>query len=137
MFFRLIVRLLCPALLAAAPLQGVERNGWPFFVRQEKPDGTVESAEYLVPFLFQKTRADGAALQGFRPVYLHVKEDGRETTMLFYPFFTWQKEAGYRNFSFFQLINYRRQTEPDSQTTNRSFDVWPGSFSRDTGDPAE
>src|SRR5258708_9623677 len=98
MFFRLIVRLLCPALLAAAPLQGVERNGWPFFVRQEKPDGTVESAEYLVPFLFQKARADGATLQGFRPVSLPVKEDGRETTTPFYPLFALQNESGSRTF---------------------------------------
>lgn len=118
-------------------MHGKERNGWPLFIRQEKADGTTESAEYLVPFLFQKTRADGATLRGFRPVYLQVKESGRETTMLFYPFFTWQKEADYRSFSFFQLINYSRQTEPDSQVTNRNFDVWPVYFSRETGDPAE
>lgn len=136
MFFRLIIRLLCPALLAAAPLQGVERNGWPFFVRQEKPDGTVESAEYLVPFLFRKISSDGVEMEGFRPFLLRTREGPRESTMLFYPFFTWQREEGYRSFSFFQLINIRRETEPANQTV-RSFDVWPFYFSRDTGDPVE
>lgn len=136
MFSRLLVRLLCPALLAVAPLHSEERNSWPLFVRPEKPDGTIKSSEYLVPFLFQKIHADGASVQGFRPVYLHVRECGRETTMLFYPLFTWQKEAGYRYFSFPQLINYRRQTERHRQTI-RDFDVWPFYFSRERGDPDE
>jgi hypothetical protein len=95
----------------------------------------VESAEYLGPLFFKKPRADGAQMKGFRPFYLNVLEGARETNTLFYPFFTWQKEADYRYFSFFELINFRRQTDSDQQTI-RNFDVWPFYFSRDSGDAA-
>lgn len=136
MFPRLIVRLICAALVTAAALRGEEMNAWPFSIRQVKPDRTIESAEYLVPFLFRKTHAAGAELKGFRPFYLHTKEGLKESTMLFYPFFTWQRNSDYRSFSFFQLINVGRQNEPGSPTIHR-FDVWPFYFSRDTGEPAE
>jgi len=122
--------------VAVVAVHGEEVNGWPLSVRQVNPDGTTESGEYLVPFLFRKARADGVEVEGFRPFLLRSREGPRETTMLLYPFFTWQREEGYRSFSFFQLINVRRETEPDNQTLH-AFDVWPFYFSRDTGEPGE
>lgn len=136
MIFRPIVRLLCPALLAAASLHGAEQNEHPAPVQSGPPGGAAESAENHVPFRIHQTRADGATLSGFRPFYLHVREGDRETSRLFYPFITWQKETDFRYFSFFQLINYRRQTGPDSPAI-RNFDVWPVYFSHETGDPHE
>jgi hypothetical protein len=134
MFSRLRVRLIFAALITATPLFGEERNIWPFAVQQIKPDQTVESAEYVGPLFFEKSRTDGAHFKGFRPLYLQIQEGNRETTAFLYPFFTWQKEADYRYFTFFELINFRRQTDSDQQTI-RNFDVWPFYFSRDSGDP--
>ena len=136
MFFRLTGPLMLAALVASHPLRGTERNGWPLFVQQMNPDGTVESGEYLGPLLFNQTRADGARLNGFRPFYLHTQAGRQATTHLLYPLFTWQKEGGDRSFGFFELINFRRQTDP-VQPTVRTFDVWPFYFSRDTGRPAD
>ena len=135
-FSRLTVWLVFAALLAAVLAPAKERNGWPLFVQQVRADGTVESGEYLGPLLFTKTDPDGTRLNGFRPFYLHTVENEKETSYLFYPFFTWQQEADYRHFSFFQLINFSRQPEPGNQAT-RSFDIWPFYFSRDTGEPAD
>jgi len=135
MFSRLLVRALCAALIFATTLRGEEeQNVWPFAVKQMKSDGSVESAEYLGPLLFKKARADGAEMKGFRPFYLHVQQGAKETDHLLYPFFTWQKDGDYRYFTFFNLINFRRQTDHDQQTF-RNLDVWPFYFSRDTGNP--
>ena len=134
MFSRLLVRLLCAAFITSTALFGGERNVWPFAVEQITTGGTVKSGEYLGPLLFKRSRSDGADLKGFRPFYLQIRQDQRETNTFLYPFFTWQKEADYRNFSFFELINFRRQTDSD-QHTIRNFDVWPFYFSRDSGDP--
>jgi hypothetical protein len=137
MFSGLPVRLLFAALLIATSLSGEERNGWPFAVRQLRPDGTVESAEYVGPLFFEKTRADGAEVKGLRPLYLKTVEGPRETSNWLYPFFTWQKEGDYRYFSFFELINFRRQSGSGSDpSTVRNFDVWPFYFSRESGEPA-
>jgi hypothetical protein len=136
MFSRLPVWLVFVSLIATIPARAKESNGWPLFVQQLNADGTVASGEYLGPLLFQKTDHDGTQTRGFRPFYLHTVEGEKETTQLFYPFFTWQKEADYRHFSFFQLINFSRQPEPGDQVT-RSFDIWPFYFSRDTGKPAD
>ena len=92
------------------------------------------SGEYLGPLFFHKTDAEGTKFSGFRPFLLLSDEGPLHTTRLFYPLFTWQQEGDYRSFSFFQLVNARRQTGLDNQAT-RNFDAWPFYFSRDTGVP--
>ncbi len=134
MFSRLLVRALCAAFIFATGLRGEEQNVWPFAVQQKNPDGIVDSEEYVGPLLFKKTRPDGTQVKGFRPFYLHTQQGAKETDNFLYPLFTWQKEGDYRYFTFFELINFRRQTDNNQQTT-RNFDVWPFYFSRDTGDP--
>jgi hypothetical protein len=136
MFSRLPVWLIPAALLAAMPLHAGEQNVWPFAVRQVKLDGATESGEYLVPFLFRQARPEGVESEGFRPFFLRTREGPRESTMLLYPFFTWQRDEGYRSFSFFQLVNVRRETGPDHQPV-RHLDVWPFYFSRRSGEPGE
>ena len=135
MLSRLLVRPLCAALLITSCLCGEERNAWPLAVRQVTTEGITEAGEYLGPFFFQKKTADNAFVQGFRPFYLRKKKDVHETSTLLYPFFTWDKDGDYRNFSFFNLVNFRRQTDADLKTI-QNFDAWPFYFSRDTGDPA-
>jgi len=134
MFSGLLVRPLIVVVLIATSLRGEERNVWPFSVRQIDSNGKVESGEYAGPLFFHKLRADGSQVKGFRPFYLRINEGKRETSALFYPFFTWQKEEDYRYFTFFELINFRRQTDADAQTI-RNLDVWPFYFSRDAGEP--
>lgn len=136
MFSRLIVWLVLAALVALVPLPGREKNGWPFYVEQMNPDGTLASGEYAVPFGFVANGADGTRWTGIRPVYGHVRAGPRETTYLFYPLFMWQRDGDDRSFSFFQLVNFGRLTDPGEGTV-RNFDVWPFYFSRESGDPAE
>lgn len=124
------------ALVAAAPLPARERNGWPLWVEQTDPAGTVQSGEYLGPLFFRKTQTDGSQVEGARPFFLHTVAGQKETNLLFYPLFTWQREGDWRNFSFFQLVNIQRETDADRRTT-RNFDVWPFYFSRDNGEPAD
>ena len=134
MFSRLPVRLIAAALLAGVVLRAEERNKWPVSVQQVAADGQVTSSEYLGPLFFQHAAVEGVTHEGFRPFYLKTVEGERHTKMFLYPFFTWQTEGSYRSFSFFQLVNARRETDTDNQTT-RGFDVWPFYFSRDTGVP--
>lgn len=135
MFCSFPVRRIFAVFLIVATTHGEERNVWPFAVEQIKRDGSVESGEYVGPLFFHQTRADGAKFEGFRPFHLKMTEGTRETNTLLYPFFTWQKEADYRYFTFFNLINSRQRTDRDAQTV-RSLDVWPFYFSRQSGDPA-
>ena len=130
------VWLVCATLLLALPLRAEEQNAWPVSVRQVRPDGTLESGEYLGPLFFEKN-APGASgrLEGFRPFYLAATAGETENRTLLYPLFTWAREPGYRSFSFFQLIN-RRATTDGTQSAGRGFDVWPFYFSRETGDEA-
>ncbi len=136
MISRLTVWLVFAALAGGVAGHGRERNVWPFFVQQVNPDGTIASGEYGVPFGFTKTSEDGSQLQGIRPLYLHTRSGSRETTRLLYPFFTWQKEGDERYFSFFSLVNFRREENP-GRPAARSIDVWPFYFSHDSGEPAE
>lgn len=135
MFSRPTVWLIFAALFAAVSLCAEEQNVWPVSVRQLGPGGTPVSGEYLGPLLFYKTSADGAKIEGFRPLYLHVEADGKESSYFAYPLFTWETGPGYRAFSFFQLFNRRRSMEP-GQPEVRGFDAWPLYFSKETGDPA-
>ena len=137
MFSRYLIRLLCALLVTAGVLHAGEVNRWPFLVEQVKADGTVESGEYLVPFLFRKTNTEGARVNGFRPFYLHTRDGAQVTTQVLYPFFTWRTEKNYRSFSFFQLINFHRDLDQPAGPPDRGFDVWPFYFSRATGDPGE
>ncbi len=134
MFSRRLVWPLYAALLTAATLHGGEENGWPLFVKQTPPDAPNESRQYLGPLVFSKHAA--GEVHGIRPVYLHAEVEGKESTSLLYPLFTWEKQPGYRKFSFFQLVNVRHADEP-GQADEDSFDVWPFYFSKETGDPAE
>ena len=133
MFLRHLNGAFCAALLLATGLRGEERNLWPFLVRETNPDGNVTSTEYAGPLLFKHTQSNDTQAAGFRPFYLQIQEGRKRTSALFYPFFTWQSEDDYRYFTFFELINFRRQTDSDHQTS-RNFDVWPFYFSRQTGE---
>jgi hypothetical protein len=133
MFFRRLVWPLLAALLSAAFLRAEEQNGWPLVVRQSPPDAAVESVQFAGPLLFSQKAA--GTVKGFRPVYLEAQAADKETTTFLYPFFVWKKLPGYREFSFFQLVNHRAYDEP-GQPAERGFDVWPFYFSRETGDPA-
>jgi len=133
MFFRNLAQALsAAALLIVVPLVGAERNLWPYSVAELDGAGKPVSTEYFGPIFFEKNPPGENPSWGFRPIYLHLKEGNRETNTFLYPFFTWQKEDDYRYFTFFELINFRRQADSDGQT-NRNFDVWPFYFSRDSG----
>ncbi len=134
MFSRRLVRPLCAALLAAATLRGAEQNGWPLVVRQSPPDSPVESVQWLGPLIFSR-HATGD-VRGFRPFYLEARTGDRETATFLYPFFTWQKQPGYSQFSFFQLVNLSHSNDPGQPGEHR-LDIWPFYFSKETGDPAE
>lgn len=134
MFSRRLVWPLCAALLAAAAIShGEEQNGWPLVVRQSPPDAPVDSVQYLGPLVFSKQSA--GEVHGIRPIYLAAKVDDKETTTFLYPLFTWEKQPAYRKFSFFQLVNYRREDDP-GRPVEEGFDIWPFYFSKKTGDPA-
>src|SRR4051812_21843830 len=133
MFSRRLVWQLIVALLAIAALRGEEQNGWPLLVQQSPPDAPVESRQYLGPLIFSKQAV--GEVYGVRPLYLHAAVEGKESTAFLYPFFTWERQPGYRPFSFFQLVNLRRANDP-GEPAEKSFDVWPFYFSKETGDPA-
>jgi hypothetical protein len=116
------------------PLCAEEQNAWPVSVRQTRPDGTLESGQYIGPFFFTKSTPAGE-LQGFRPLLLQARAGDKESDYFLYPLFTWEKQTGFSSFSFFQLINRRRSADA-AQPEVRSFDVWPFYFSKETGDPA-
>ncbi|HEX7631864.1 MAG TPA: hypothetical protein VF388_07015 [Lacunisphaera sp.] len=133
LFFRRLVWPLCAALLVTAALRGEEQNGWPLFVHQTPPDASADSEQWLGPLIFSKHAA--GEVNGFRPFYLHAEVDGKESNAFLYPFFTWERQPGFRKFSFFQLVNVRHTDEP-GEPADHGFDVWPFYFSRETGDPA-
>lgn len=124
------------ALMAAltAPLHSAELNGWPFWVGQQDRQGRVGTWQAAGPLFFGKSGPQGRETSGLRPIFMQTQAEGRQTKHLFYPLFTWQNEAGFSTFSFFQLVNNRRVTEADGSETH-GFDVWPFYFSRETGDP--
>lgn len=130
-------------LLAAAgfalPLRGAELNGWPLRVATvDDQTGEVTAQQGLGPLLAERTTADGREIRAWRPLFLNTKQADREASYFLYPLFSWQHDAVSESFSFFQLINFRRQPglASDGGRPVRGFDVWPLYFSRDTGDPA-
>jgi len=137
MFSRRLVRPLCAALLALATLRGEEQNGWPLVVRQTPPDtAAVESEQWLGPLGFSR-QGTGGTVEGFRPLSLRARTGDKETATFLYPLFTWQQQPGFREFSFFQLLNVRHQDEDGKNPAVQRLDVWPFYFSKETADPAE
>jgi hypothetical protein len=133
MFLRHPFRLIA-AIFLTTLLWGEERNAWPLSVRQVQPDGTVVSVEHLGPLFFNYTIPGEPHQAGFRPFYLQTRAGDIENDYLLYPFFTWHREKDYRSFSFFQLFNTSRETEP-GKPPRHAFDIWPFYFSRDSGQP--
>lgn len=133
MFSRRLVWPLLAAFLAAS-LAGEEQNGWPVVVRQTPPDAPADSVQWLGPLIFRQ-QAKGE-VQGVRPLYLQASVEDTETATLLYPFFVWKRQADYREFSFFKLINLRREEGRGTDPAEKGFDVWPFYFSKETGDPA-
>lgn len=120
-------------LLAFTPALGGETNLWPFSVQRTDADTGAASREVLGPLFF--TRSGPPEQQGFRPVYMQSTADGVTEGNFLYPFFTWRRQADYRTFSFFQLVNTRADLT-DAAHPDHRFDVWPFYFSRETDDPA-
>jgi hypothetical protein len=132
MFSRPNVRLIAAAFMAAASACADEDNAWPAFVRHDSSDPSYRSAQYVGPLFFIKQTPD-QTVRGFRPFYMETIDADRETNLLLYPFFTWQKRDDARVFSFFKLVNDRHDTNFEGKPTH-SFDVWPFYFSRNSGD---
>jgi hypothetical protein len=129
-------RLLCAALLAFAFARGDEQNAWPLAVHQTPPDtSAVVTESYFGPLGFVRQSATGT-VQGFRPLWLEAQAGDKQTATFLYPLFTWQRQPGYREFSFFQLVNFRHEAESEPAAVKR-LDVWPFYFSRESADPAE
>lgn len=130
MFPRLFITLTCFSLLLALPARA-EENVWPFFVKRSDPSVPAESTEYLGPLVFQ--HVNGTRTQGVRPLFMTTRTGEVTEGNFIYPFFTWRHEPGYRFFSFFQLVNFRSDTNAEAESDNR-FDIWPFYFSRNSTD---
>ena len=123
----------CSALAASLP--GVERNGWPLLVAQPAgPGQPVDSWQALGPLFFGRSDQAGVRTGGLRPLFLQARENDREAQYFLYPLFARQRHGDHSRFSFFNLVNARREPEIDG-APGRRFDVWPFYFSRDTGKP--
>src|SRR5689334_18510623 len=121
MFSRHLVRLVCTSLLlAVVPTRGDEENLWPAWVRRDDPVSGVTSLEALGPLFF--ARSGRADQQGMRPLFMTTTVGDVTEGSFLYPFFTWRREADYRTFSFFQLVNSRAST-PAGSPAEESFDV--------------
>lgn len=132
MFTRRLVWPLLAVLLSAAAA-AEEQNGWPLIVRQSPPDAPADSVQMLGPLIFHYEGK--GEVQGVRPLLLQAAVDNSETATFLYPLFIWRSQPGFREFSFFKLINFR-QEDQRTGPLEQSFDVWPFYFSRETGDPA-
>ncbi|WP_438481063.1 hypothetical protein [Oleiharenicola lentus] len=132
MFSRTTLWLIAAALTAAVSARADEDNAWPVFVKHDSPEPQTRSVQYVGPLFFAK-ETPGKKVHGFRPFYMETVEADRETDLLFYPFFSWQKRGDTRVFSFFQLVNDRDEKNFEGKPTHY-FDVWPFYFSRHSGD---
>lgn len=134
MMSRLPVWLLFVAALAPI-LRGAERNAWPVSVAwEDEQTGTVTSQQCLGPLIVERTAADGTATHLWRPIFMHQQKGEQETLQFLYPLVTWRRDGDESWFSFFQLINNRRERSISGPPEHR-LDVWPFYFSRDTGNP--
>jgi len=135
MFSRLIVWLLL-AVAIASSARAAERNAWPFWVAQEdEVTGQLTSEQILGPLYAAQTNPDGSTQKVIRPLWLTTVQGEERTSYLFYPFFTWRRDAQSSYFSFVQLINRRHYSAADGPAEHH-LDIWPFYFSRETGDPA-
>ena len=131
---RLSAWLALATLLTVPPLHADEHNVWPFWVGQRNATGQLESWQAVGPIFFGQPGPANRETAGLRPLFQQTREAGRETRYFLYPFFTWQTEAGYSYFSFFQLVNDRRTADSDGRGGGtHGFDIWPFYFSRETG----
>ncbi len=133
MFLRSLIALTAVSLLLVLPARA-EENVWPFFVKRSDPAAQAETAEYLGPLIFQRT--NGERTRGFRPLFMTTQAGNVTTGNFLYPFFTWRHEPGYRQFSFFELVNFRSEEASTAAPgkTDEHFDVWPVYFSRHSAD---
>jgi len=122
---------------AALPAVASERNAWPFRVDvvDDATDRIVE-VDALGPLYTRKESAEGGLSEAWRPFMLKTQQGDAGATYFLYPLFTWRHDAGYRRFSFFDLVNDRKVEAGPGAAADRGFDVWPFYFSRETGDPA-
>jgi hypothetical protein len=137
MFFRHLTGLVCASLLfSIVPAQGSEENLWPFWVNRTDQATGLTSAEALGPLFFTRIQLP-TEQKGLRPLFMKTTTEGVVEGNLVYPFFTWRREEGYRTFSFFQLVNFRKSSATDGSVEDKHLDVWPFYFSRTTANPAE
>ncbi|HEY8995798.1 MAG TPA: hypothetical protein VIM71_14125 [Lacunisphaera sp.] len=135
MFFRHLIQLASVSLcFAVGVARGEEENLWPVSVRRADPLTGATSLEAVGPLFFTRTTVPSEQ-KGVRPLFMETVNGGVTEGSLLYPFFTWRREDGYRAFSFFQLVNSRRDSS-EGQPTDDHLDVWPFYFSRKAIDPA-
>jgi hypothetical protein len=134
MFSRHLIRLACASLLlAVVPSRGDEENLWPLYIERVDPESGTKTIEAVGPLFF--TRSGTADQRGMRPLYMTSASNGVTEGSFLYPFFTWRNEEEYRTFSFFQLVNLRKDA-PVNGPKDEHFDVWPFYFSRQAPEPA-
>lgn len=120
-----------------SPAPAVERNAWPFWVdTEDETTGQIVNEQALGPLYSWQQKPEGGTIEAWRPLVLQTREDAVESTYFLYPLFTWKSEAGYRHFSFFDLVNDNRQAAEPGSPAIHGFDIWPFYFSRETDDPA-
>jgi hypothetical protein len=127
--------LLGAALATGARAVEQETNLWPIRVEQVDPaTGATTTSQTFGPLMAERHGPDGAVQKVWRPVLLHQAQGQKSSTHFLYPLLSWQRDGEYSSFTFFQLINHRRSVGSQGQA-QRTFDVWPFYFSRQTGDP--
>jgi hypothetical protein len=136
--FRLIA-FLSLAEFYCLPAGAEERNFWPVKVEQttiDRPE-TVVAWQGGGPLFFGHRLADGSSNGGFRPVLIWQKDSSGDLTEsdFLYPIFTHRSGKNGSRWSLLNLINVELPNKPGAPG-DRTFDVWPLYFSRDTGDPA-
>ena len=138
--FRLIASLGLTGLFLP-PVRSAEDNFWPIAVVQtgvEKTDADrVVAWQGGGPLFFGTVHGDGSSASGFRPFYIRQKDAAGHTTEtdFLYPLLTHRANDTDHRWSLFSLVNHEGPWEATA-AGNRSFDIWPIYFSRDTGDPA-
>jgi hypothetical protein len=133
-----LIRLFALGCLAAAGMartHGAEENFWPLWVGEKNFAGQTTEWQSLGPVIFKRADAHGSA-GGIRPVYVWRKNAAGNTTEAcsFYPIFTYHAGDNGSSWSLFSMINYAGPG-PKAVDHERSFDLWPFYFSRETGDP--
>lgn len=127
-------------LAASIARASAEENVWPVRVAQTDAHGETISWQAAGPLIFQKPSAEPGTVAGVRPFFAQWRSPTgalRETNAL-YPLFTYRTDSEAYRWSFFQLINRsgpaagQTSAQPAS-VANKTFDIWPFWFSRDTG----